>query len=80
MRFYPFVFTGEVPCKEVRTPLNSITFSEERNEETCYGYCNEYQPHAVKRMFDQENGLLYDMRWDEVPTCTSRILFVTPIS
>jgi len=45
--------------------LNSITFSEERNEETCYGYCNEYQPHAVKRMFDHENGLLYDMRWDE---------------
>ena len=65
VRFYPFGFTVEVPCKEVRTPLNSLTFSEERNEETCYGYCNEYQPHAVKRMFDHENGLLYDMRWDE---------------
>lgn len=38
---------------------------EERNEETCYGYCNEYQPHAVKRMFDYKNGMLYDMRWDE---------------
>ena len=65
MRFYPFVFTGEVPCKEVRTPLNSITFNEERDEETCYGYCNDYQPHAVKRMFDYKNGMLYDMRWDE---------------
>ena len=45
--------------------MNSITFSEERNEETCYGYCNEYQPHAVKRMFDYKNEMLYDMRWDE---------------
>ena len=65
MRFYPFVFTVEVPCKEVRTPLNSITFNEERDEEASYGYCNEYQPHAVKRMFDHKNGMLYDMRWDE---------------
>ena len=65
MRVYPFVFTVEVPCKEVRTPMNSITFNEERDEETNYGYCNEYQPHAVKRMFDYKNGMLYDMRWDE---------------
>ena len=39
--------------------------SEERDEETCYGYCNEYQPHAVKRMFDYKNGVLYDLRWDD---------------
>ncbi len=65
VRFYPFVFTGEVPCKEVRTPLNSITFNEERDEETSFGYCNDYQPHAVKRMFDYKNGMLYDMRWDK---------------
>ena len=65
VRVYPFVFTVEVPCKEVRTPLNSITSNEERDEETCYGYCNEYQPHAVKRMFDHKNEILYDMRWDE---------------
>ena len=45
--------------------MNSITLSEERDEETCYGYCNEYQPHAVRRMFDYKNGMLYDMRWDE---------------
>ena len=45
--------------------MNSITLSEERNEETCYGYCDDYQPHAVKRMFDYKNGMLYDMRWDE---------------
>ena len=65
VRVYPFVFTVEVPCKEVRTPLTSITFSEERDVEASYGYCNEYQPHAVKRMFDYKNGMLYDMRWDE---------------
>ena len=38
---------------------------EEHDEETSYGYCNEYQPHAVKRMFDYNSGMLYDMRWDE---------------
>ena len=38
---------------------------EEHDEETSYGYCNDYQPHAVKRMFDYKNGMLYDMRWDE---------------
>ena len=65
MRFYPFVFTGEVPCKEVRTPLNSTTFNEERDVEASYGYRNEYQPHAVKRMFGHNNGMLYDLRWDE---------------
>ena len=86
MRFYPFVFTGEVPCKEVRTPMNSITLSEERDALrlnpqsgglrgarltspqdllTGYGYCDDYQPHAVKRMFDYNSGMLYDMRWDK---------------
>ncbi|MDO4217290.1 MAG: hypothetical protein Q4D03_03840 [Bacteroidales bacterium] len=45
--------------------MTSITFSEERDEETCYGYCDDNQPHAVKRMFDYNNGMLYDMRWDE---------------
>ena len=64
-RVYPFDFTGEVPSKVNRAPMNIIALSEERNEETCYGYCNDYQPHAVKRMFDYKNGLLYDMRWDE---------------
>ena len=38
---------------------------EEHDEETSYGYCDDYQPHAVKRMFDYKNGMLYDMRWDE---------------
>ena len=38
---------------------------EEHDEETSYGYCNDYQPHAVRRMFDYNDGMLYDMRWDE---------------
>ena len=33
--------------------------------EASYGYCDKYQPHAVKRMFDNKNNMLYDMRWDE---------------
>ena len=29
-----------------------------------YGYCDNDQPHAVRRIFDHENRTLYDMRWD----------------
>ena len=65
VRVYPFVFTGEVPSKVNRAPMNIIALSEDRDMETSYGYCNEYQPHAVKRMFDYKNEMLYDMRWDE---------------
>ena len=65
MRFYPFVFTGNDPRKGWRIPLNEIKYNEQRDEETCYGYCDDYQPHAVKRMFDYNDGMLYDMRWDE---------------
>ena len=65
VRFIPFIFTGDVPSKGNRVPMNIITSSEERDEETSFGYCIEYQPHAVKRMFDYKSGMLYDMRWDE---------------
>ena len=52
VRFYPFVFTGEVPCKEVRTPMNSITLSEERDEETGYGYFGaRYMDHELMTMW-----------------------------
>ena len=37
-RFYPFVFTGNAPRKGNRAPLNQINCSEERDEETGYGY------------------------------------------
>ena len=30
-----------------------------------YGYCDQYQPHAVKRIFDDESHQLFDLRWDE---------------
>ncbi len=65
VRFYPFVFTGNDPRKGWRIPLNEIKYNEQRDEETCYGYCDDYQPHAVKRMFDYNSGMLYDMRWDK---------------
>ena len=42
---------------------NSVTLSAA--VDMAYGYCDDYQPHAVKRMFDYKNGMLYDMRWDE---------------
>ena len=42
---------------------NSVTLSA--TVDMAYGYCDDYQPHAVKRMFDYNSGMLYDMRWDE---------------
>ena len=30
-----------------------------------YGYCNDEKPHAVRRMFDKDNGTHFDLRWDE---------------
>ena len=42
---------------------NSVTLSD--SVEMAYGYCDDYRPHAVKRMFDYRNGMLYDLRWDE---------------
>ena len=41
----------------------SVTLSDAAD--MAYGYCDDYQPHAVKRMFDYNDGMLYDMRWDE---------------
>ena len=41
---------------------SSVTLSA--TADMACGYCDDYQPHAVKRMFDYNNGMLYDMRWD----------------
>ena len=65
MQLYSFVFTGNDPRKGWRIPLNEIKYNEQRNEKTCYGYCDQYQPHAARRIYDQENGMLYDFRWDK---------------
>ncbi|MDY6372495.1 MAG: hypothetical protein SPL12_09430 [Bacteroidales bacterium] len=42
---------------------NSVTLSD--SVDMAYGYCNKYQPHAVRRMFDSKHRMLYDMRWDK---------------
>ena len=42
---------------------NSVTLSA--TVDMAYGYCDDFQPHAVKRMFDYKNGMLYDLRWDQ---------------
>ena len=30
-----------------------------------YGYCDDYQPHAVRRIYDNHEYKLYDLRWDD---------------
>ncbi len=30
-----------------------------------YGYCDEYQPHAVRRMYDYSKEMFVDFRWDK---------------
>lgn len=41
---------------------NSVTLSA--SVDMAYGYCDSDQPHAVRRIYDHNNGMLYDMRWD----------------
>ena len=51
-RFYPFVFTGNAPRKGNRAPLNQINCSEERDEETGYGYFGaRYMDHEPMTMW-----------------------------
>ena len=48
MRFYPASFTGKGPRKGWRTPLNRIKYSEQRDEETGYGYFGaRYMDHEL---------------------------------
>ena len=42
---------------------NSVTLSA--SVDMAYGYCDENQPHAVRRIFDDESHQLFDLRWDE---------------
>ena len=41
----------------------SVTLSDAAD--MAYGYCDDYQPHAVRRMFDYSNDKLFDLRWDD---------------
>ena len=44
---------------------NAQSSSVSETVDMYYGYCDKYQPHAVKRMFDYKNEVLYDLRWDD---------------
>lgn len=81
MRFYPFVFTGNAPSKGKRIPLKTTKCNEQRDEETGIGYCDTYQPHAVRRIYDSISRRLYDLRWDnagnlgQISVCGERPLY-----
>lgn len=53
--------SGRIIWKYRNAQSNSVS----ETVDMYYGYCNDYQPHTVKRMFDYKSGMLYDMRWDE---------------
>ena len=44
---------------------NAQSSSVSETVDMYYGYCDKYQPHAVRRMFDYNDGMLYDLRWDD---------------
>ena len=52
--------SGRIGEKNKLTHLG--TFSE--TVETIYGYCDTYQPHAVRRIYDRAKGIHHDLRWD----------------
>ena len=52
MRFHPASCTGKDPRKGWRTPLNQIKCSEQRDEETGYGYFGaRYMDHELMTMW-----------------------------
>ena len=52
MRFHPASFTGKAPRKGSRTPLNKNKYSEQRDEETGYGYFGaRYMDHEMMTMW-----------------------------
>ena len=52
---------GRIAQKDYNTPASSPTQSMDMH----YAYCNNYQPHAVRRIYDKKNEMHYDFRWDE---------------
>ena len=53
--------SGRIAHKYYNTPSGALS----RPVDMYYGYCDQYQPHAVKRIFDDESHQLFDLRWDE---------------
>ena len=51
IRNYPYVSTGNDPRKGWRTPMNKTKYSEQRDEETGYGYFGaRYMEHELMTM------------------------------
>ena len=40
----------------------SVSFTS--TVDMAYGYCDKYQPHAVRRMYDHHTHRHFDLRWD----------------
>lgn len=57
MRYSP---SGRISYKYYDTPTGSLS----PPKEMYYGYCDDFQPHAVRRIYDHEKRTLSDMRWD----------------
>ena len=65
--FYPSPFTGKGPRKGWRTPLNRIKYSEQRDEETGFGYFGaRYMDYELMTMW-----LSVDPMADKYPSISS---------
>ena len=53
--------SGRIAHKKYSLPAGALSHSADM----FYGYCDDYQPHAARRIYDQENDMLYDFRWDK---------------
>ncbi|MBR5831565.1 MAG: VCBS repeat-containing protein [Bacteroidales bacterium] len=58
---YQYSAAGRMANKH--TNINSNTTSG--IQDLLYGYCKEYQPHAVRRIYNRDEDILCDFRWDD---------------
>ncbi|MBO7227757.1 MAG: hypothetical protein J6V33_09250, partial [Bacteroidales bacterium] len=58
---YQYSAAGRMANKH--TNINSNTTSG--IQDLLYGYCEEYQPHAVRRIYNRDEDILCDFRWDD---------------
>ena len=53
--------SGRITDKHLETPSGSLTGPADM----FYGYCNDQKPHTVRRIYDEKNEKLFDLRWDD---------------
>ena len=61
LSYYDYSPAGRMSAKNQNANSSIISY----NNDLLYGYCEEYQPHAVRRIYNRDEDILCDFRWDD---------------